>query len=141
MRCVGNLVVTSREPRKLNSFAKIKINNETTLAKILLAHERIIINTKDEKIKEFIEKILMKTREVMKTLLQYTDISIIVNGKEYSKDEIIKSIENMPLFFSEEKGYKYKRKKFDDILVIKRKGNEFEILYFFNSASLGIINV
>jgi len=133
MRCIGNLIVTSREPKILDNLAKIKINNEETIARILLVHDKIIINTKDEKISEFIKNILMKEKEVMKTLLRYVDISIIVNNKEYPKEEVIKSIENIPLKFSyEEKGYRYKRKKHDDILVIKRNENEFEVTYFFN---------
>jgi len=70
MRCIGNLVITTKEPKKLDKFLKVKITDEKALVKILMLYRKIFINTEDKQIKEYIQNLLNLTLVMTETLIK-----------------------------------------------------------------------
>jgi len=113
MKCVGNLVVTSKVP-KAKRFKEVKVNEESILMTIIFRYKEIYIRTKDKKVIDFLVKFVTDKEIMIKQLFELlikTDIS-----------------KSFPKLISKTD---YRLKKYDDVLVIKPVSeNEFEILYF-----------
>jgi len=136
MKCIGNLVVTSVEPKKIDKFLKVKISDEKALVKILMLYRKIYINTEDKKIIEYIKNLLNLTAVMQETLvkafIEKSDASLVENNKTYTKEELKKIFEDKHIeYHMKENKHKYKRRKNDDILVIRKNGDKFEIYYYF----------
>ena len=136
MKCIGNLIITTKEPKRLDKFIRVKINDEKNLIRILMLYRKIVINTEDKQIREYVQNLLRLTatfqEALVKAFIENNNASLIVNSKVYTKEELQKIIENAHVeYYTKENKYKYKRKKNDDVLVIKHKRGKFDVIYYF----------